>query len=115
METTVDEGRAKRWAKAGVGAGGVLLLLAALIKGLQGSYWWAIMLFVLAVMLFLLIVLAMTFRFLSGTGATKVTVRPGSIEYEGPLPSPSGHDESEEPSVTNPPSRWWKRWVHRKG
>jgi hypothetical protein len=110
----VDKGQARRLAKAGTGAGALLLLLAVVIKGLQGPYWWAILLFVLAVMLFLLAVLAMTYRFLSDTDATKVAVRPGSIEYEGPTPTESDSADSAEQSTADPAAPWWRRWFRRK-
>jgi hypothetical protein len=54
----VDKRRAKRMAKAGIGAGAFLVLLGAVITGLQGPNWLPVMAFGLAVLLCALAFLA---------------------------------------------------------
>jgi len=123
----VDEGLARRLAKAGarLGVGGVLLLLlTAIFTGLQGPYWRPVMVFGLALivsgfgfMAVLLIRLRMflnsggdieEYRDLFGEVKTSKATKPG---IEASIPgNPSAVGEANPPKV-----RWWRRLWDRLG
>jgi hypothetical protein len=122
----VDEGLARRLAKAGarLGVGGVLLLLlTAIFTGLQGPYWRPVMVFGLALIVagfgFMAVLLIRLRMFLNSGGdieeyrdlfgLVKRSKASNPSAAAGEPGDPSALQEAPAPKV-----RWWRRLWNRR-